>query len=69
MSRRSSSFRQIDVTRAMRGAFKAGLPVRRVEIDAAGQIVVICSEDTPDQPESADGWEARLRRARGWEKS
>ena len=42
---RAAAFSQADVTRASRGALKAGLPVRRVEIDAAGKSVVICSED------------------------
>jgi hypothetical protein len=65
VSRRSASFTQADVTRASRGAVKAGLAVRRVEIDEAGKIVVICSDDAPEQPESGAGWEARLRRARG----
>lgn len=64
-NRRPSAFSQADVTRAGRGALKAGLPVRRLEIDTAGKIVVICSEDAPEQPESGAGWEARLRRARG----
>jgi hypothetical protein len=68
MSRRPALFRQMDVTNPIRGALKAGLPVRRVEIDAAGKIVVICAEEAPKQLEMADGWEARLRRARGWEK-
>jgi hypothetical protein len=49
MSRRAAAFSQADVTRASRGALKAGLPVRRVEIDAAGKIVVICSDDAPER--------------------
>jgi hypothetical protein len=65
MSRRPAIITQADVARACRGALKAGLAVRRVEIDAAGKIVVICSNDVPEQPESGAGWEARLRRARG----
>jgi hypothetical protein len=65
MTRRASAFLQTDITRAGRGALKAGLSVRRVEIDVTGKIVVICSDDVPEQPESGAGWEARLRRARG----
>ena len=49
MTRRSPAFRQADVTRAGRGALKAGLCVRRVEIDAAGKIVVICIDEAPDR--------------------
>jgi hypothetical protein len=45
MSRRPSVATRI--AQAGRGALKAGLPVRRVEIDAAGKIVVICAEDAP----------------------
>jgi excisionase family DNA binding protein len=51
MSRRRSTFSQADVTRASRGAAKAGLAVRRVEIDATGKIVIGCVEDAPEQPE------------------
>jgi hypothetical protein len=68
---RRPSFTQARVSRAVRGAIKGGLAVSRVEIDASGKIVVICSEDAPaapDRQETADGWEARLRRARGWDK-
>jgi hypothetical protein len=66
MSRAPTKFRQADITKAIQGATKAGLSVSRVEIDATGKIVVICAEGAPDQ--SADGWEARLRKARGWDK-
>lgn len=60
------SFRQSDVTRAMRGAQKAGGVVVRVEIEP-GKIVVICSDDKPHaQPDSPVDFEARLREKRGW---
>jgi hypothetical protein len=68
MSRAPTKFRQADITKAIQGATKAGLSVSRVEIDATGKIVVICAEGAPDQSESSDGWEARLRKARGWDK-
>jgi hypothetical protein len=66
-----SVFTQAQVSRAVRGAIKGGLTVSRVEIDASGKIVVICSEDAPAAPAAADrpdGWEARLARAKGWDK-
>jgi hypothetical protein len=64
MSRRQSTFSQADVTRAMRGAMKAGLTVRRVEIEATGKIVIVCVEDAPDQQfEDPAGFEERLRRS------
>ena len=64
MSRRSA-FRQAAVSRAVRGVLKAGANVARVEIDdATGKIVVHCSDDAAAIPEE---WEARLRRAKGWD--
>ena len=65
MRRRAASFRQADVTRAMRGAIKAGATVRRVVIDPDGKIAVICAEAT--EPANPDAGLERLMRARGWE--
>jgi hypothetical protein len=42
--RRGSSFKQIDVTRALKGAQAAGMDVAKVEIDKDGRIVVIIGE-------------------------
>lgn len=43
MSRGPQNFRQSDVTKAIRGALKAGRKVQRVEIaPATGNIVVFC---------------------------
>ena len=41
MSRAPSSFRQSDVTRAVKGAVAAGATVSRIEIDKDGKIVVL----------------------------
>lgn len=41
MSRNPSTFRQRDVTAAIKGVEAAGLPVGRVEIDRAGKIIII----------------------------
>lgn len=49
VSRAPAKFRQADVSRAVRGAIKAGLSVSRVEIDATGKIVIVCVEDAPEQ--------------------
>ena len=40
MSKGAQTFTQSKVTRALRGAVKAGFKVRRVEIDASGNIVL-----------------------------
>jgi hypothetical protein len=39
-----SPFKQIDVTRALKGAKAAGVDVAKVEIDKDGRIVVIIGE-------------------------
>jgi hypothetical protein len=54
MARAPSTFRQQDVTRAIKGATAAGVHIARVEIDKAGKIVIITT-DVADQPgESAE---------------
>jgi hypothetical protein len=53
MSRRQQSFKQDDVTRALRGAVKAGLNVQRYEIDREGKIVVFTGKQ-PKHPEIED---------------
>jgi hypothetical protein len=44
MSRGQQSFRQGDVTKAVKGTVKAGVTVKRVEIDRDGKIVVITGD-------------------------
>jgi|HubBroStandDraft_6_1064221.scaffolds.fasta_scaffold4253676_2 hypothetical protein len=44
MARAPSTFKQGDVTRAVRGAFAAGARSVRVEVDKDGRIVVIASK-------------------------
>jgi hypothetical protein len=67
MSKRAPTFTQSQISRAARGAMKAGLSVSRVEIDANGKIVVVCA-DAPPPAASPDDFEARLRSATGWAK-
>lgn len=45
MSNRAASFKQIDVTRAAKGALAAGLDVVRMEIDREGKIVIYTKAD------------------------
>ncbi|WP_192740836.1 hypothetical protein [Bradyrhizobium sp. OAE829] len=44
MSRGAQTFKQGDVTKAVKGAVNAGLEVQRVEIDQAGKIVNFCRQ-------------------------
>lgn len=49
--------KQTDVTRAVKGARKAGLDVGKVEIDATGKIVVFAAPAVPSEPVSElDRW-------------
>ena len=48
-----TAFKQIDVTRAAKGALAAGLPVGRVEIDPDGKIVVVIGS-SQEQAEKND---------------
>ena len=67
MTRRAATFTQADVSRAARGAIKAGLRPDRIEIDAAGKIVVIFGV-APEPGDDPADWEARLRAAAKWAK-
>lgn len=51
MTARSASFKQADVTRAAKGAIKAGLPVARMEIDREGKIIIVFGEGSTDERE------------------
>jgi hypothetical protein len=46
MSRGQQTFKQSDVTRAVKAVAKAGLPVGRVEITPDGKIVIRTGTDT-----------------------
>jgi hypothetical protein len=50
MSRGPQTFKQSDVTRALKATVKAGIAVERVEIDKNGKIVVVAGspEDAAD---------------------
>jgi hypothetical protein len=58
MSRGVQTFKETDLTKAIRGAQKAGLNVHRFEIDRAGKIVVL-ADKAPNhadiEPEKVSG--------------
>jgi len=49
MARAPSTFRQQDVTRAVKAVSAAGVHIARIEIDKTGKIVIITADPT-DQP-------------------
>ena len=59
MTRAPSTFRQQDVTRAVKAVTAAGVHIARIEIDKAGKIVIITADpiDRPDQMTEANEWD------------
>jgi len=49
MSRAPSTFRQRDVTAALKAVTAAGCPVARVEIDKEGKIIIIMGKPADQQ--------------------
>ena len=48
MGQRTSRFRQVDLTRALKGAVAAGIEVKRISIDAKGTIVLVIDAEKQD---------------------
>jgi hypothetical protein len=66
MSRGPHSFRQRDVTRAVRAVAAAGVDIARIEIDSVGKIVIVASKpkgrsESPmdDLDQELEEWEIR----------
>jgi hypothetical protein len=59
MTRRANSFRQADVTRASRGAVKAGLTVRAVRISPDGSIEVLTGGEEAPLNDAFGKWKAK----------
>jgi hypothetical protein len=59
MPRAPSTFRQADVTRAVKAVTAAGVGIARVEIDKAGKIVIIALGADPrgEDKEEANEWD------------
>jgi hypothetical protein len=55
MARASSTFKQRDVTRALRAADAAGRLVQRVEIDRDGKIILVMVEPPDAEPTAGGG--------------
>jgi hypothetical protein len=60
MSRAPSTFRQQDVTRAVKAVAAAGVHIARIEIDKAGKIVIITA--------GADGNAGESTEANEWDR-
>jgi hypothetical protein len=59
MTRAPSTFRQQDVTRAVKAVAAAGVDIARVEIDKAGKITIIAATSTkPEEGKRANEWDA-----------
>jgi hypothetical protein len=58
--RKPSSFRQADVTKAVRAVAAAGLGVARVDIGADGKITITTGRGVEDAPAPANPWDAVL---------
>jgi hypothetical protein len=56
MARAPSTFRQQDVTRAVKAVAAAGVHIARVEIDKAGKITIITVEQ-PSEVTEANEWD------------
>ena len=54
MPRGPLTFRQQDVTRALRATVAAGIEVRRIEIDKNGKIVVVAGSPPESPRDSVD---------------
>jgi len=63
MARAPSTFRQADVTKAVRAVVAAGVGIARVEIDKSGKIVIVSGGAEAEISKRAplDAWRERRR--------
>jgi hypothetical protein len=57
MARGPCTFKQEDVTRALKAAAKAGVSVQRVEIERTGKIVIVTGEPAPAGASLDNEWD------------
>jgi hypothetical protein len=50
MARGACTFKERDVTRALRATLAAGVQVKRIEIDQSGKIVLVTADMMPPSP-------------------
>ena len=60
----TKSFRQRDMTRAIKAARLAGLNVERVEVDKDGKIIVVTGK--PETPADVAAQTAQYRKGKPW---
>jgi hypothetical protein len=60
MARASSTFRQQDVTRALKAVTAAGVDIVRIEIDKAGKIVIVTTTESQGGPAVQDDLDREL---------
>ena len=60
MAPRAASFRQADITRAVKGALAAGLSVGRVEVGGDGRIVIVAAPEIDLQTRNGNPWDKVL---------
>ena len=64
MGRAPSTFRQQDVTRAVKAVAAAGVGIARIEIDKTGKIIIIAATAA----QTADGTQDTDREANEWDR-
>jgi hypothetical protein len=57
MSRGPSTFKQSDVTKAVKAVVAAGVDVARVEVDKEGRIVVVAGKPVPEAGRGGNEWD------------
>lgn len=60
--RRTATFTQAEVSRILKGAKAAGVPICGVEVDQAGKIVVLIGERQHEIVETGNPWDKVLQR-------
>jgi hypothetical protein len=58
MARAASTFRQQDVTKAIKAATAAGVNIARIEIDPTGKIVIILAAGADTEHVEQNSWDA-----------